>query len=554
MKCSSFSARLRIPSSEEEAAEREAEGIDFLDKRRRKFNLRFFQLKAIFTGVIVAAMGCFFGCFGVNKDSSSNPNLQDSSPLSTTPAVKVGAVNRNRSPLSSLFLSEANDDTPTKLKQDQDLGTPKPELGFNLKELNDQAKFLKACGTLSETPAEIRQATEKWQDLSAQEGDHKHSRFTSWLTNTSIEKPNIEIISDRPPTPIKNCEQWVDISGSLEHTPSSCMTGRQIDGRVSTSSIEGNKNDGSIEIISSPSNSFIGSSVTPSDIAPTVAGMKKSVRFDCDSDTSSIASKSHPSETYSENSKQFGSAATPSVAKSSPYPTPLKLSDDMQTPGTIFPAYLDAMGQGKNTHVRSQYVYSVLNPVGNISHWKELKDEDPSFGHQNSLTRESSEQIDEKTPVPEMVIGKASLGQGTKVEASLSSWHGAPLPDPDGNAEHSGSAVGENFHCGRTPGDRPILGMVAAHWNYDEPQVSPKWWDGNGIPNSTNKYKEDQKVSWHATPFEERLEKALSEDTLFPQRNQSSRTPPPDFNETEESDTGLSQLQPSNHFKSVASF
>lgn len=31
-------------------------------------------------------------------------------------------------------------------------------------------------------------------------------------------------------------------------------------------------------------------------------------------------------------------------------------------------------------------------------------------------------------------------------------------------------------------------------------------------------YLQDQKVSWHATPFEERLEKALSEETSISQR------------------------------------
>lgn len=42
-----------------------------------------------------------------------------------------------------------------------------------------------------------------------------------------------------------------------------------------------------------------------------------------------------------------------------------------------------------------------------------------------------------------------------------------------------------------TYGDRPIIGAAAAHWNEKEQsQISPKWWDGNGIPNSTNKYKE----------------------------------------------------------------
>ena len=44
--------------------------------------------------------------------------------------------------------------------------------------------------------------------------------------------------------------------------------------------------------------------------------------------------------------------------------------------------------------------------------------------------------------------------------------------------------------------DRPIIGMVAAHWKNKEPEkFTPKWRDGNGIPNSTNKYKEVKSVS-----------------------------------------------------------
>ncbi|KAI5077386.1 hypothetical protein GOP47_0007210 [Adiantum capillus-veneris] len=68
------------------------------------------------------------------------------------------------------------------------------------------------------------------------------------------------------------------------------------------------------------------------------------------------------------------------------------------------------------------------------------------------------------------------------------------------NSQGSPTIVGE---------DRPILGTVAAHWNHSSSSAK-KWWDGKGIPNSTNKYKEDQKVSWHATPFEVRLERALA--------------------------------------------
>ncbi|KAJ4873751.1 Uncharacterized protein Rs2_44527 [Raphanus sativus] len=99
--------------------------------------------------------------------------------------------------------------------------------------------------------------------------------------------------------------------------------------------------------------------------------------------------------------------------------------------------------------------------------------------------------------------------------------------------------------------DRPIIGMVAAHWNEKEQsQISPKWWDGNGIPNSTNKYKEDQKVSWHATPFEERLEKALSEEGgqgLIPPRKL-------EVMEEAERDTAMSQLHHSAQSTSIVSF
>jgi hypothetical protein len=38
--------------------------------------------------------------------------------------------------------------------------------------------------------------------------------------------------------------------------------------------------------------------------------------------------------------------------------------------------------------------------------------------------------------------------------------------------------------------------MVAAHWKDKEPvNCTPKWFDGNGIPNSTNKYKEVKSAS-----------------------------------------------------------
>ncbi|KAG0619961.1 hypothetical protein M758_4G178300 [Ceratodon purpureus] len=68
------------------------------------------------------------------------------------------------------------------------------------------------------------------------------------------------------------------------------------------------------------------------------------------------------------------------------------------------------------------------------------------------------------------------------------------------------------------PEERPIFGSLADHWEAAWATKRPTW-DGKGIPNSTNKYREDQKVMWHAAPFEERLAQALAtQQDSVPQR------------------------------------
>lgn len=83
-----------------------------------------------------------------------------------------------------------------------------------------KAKFLKACGTLLETPAEIRKASEKL-DCSPPVGkDSEPSKFHSWLPNTSIKKLQLDKPIDQPPTPIRLGEEWERGLVSSEHTPS----------------------------------------------------------------------------------------------------------------------------------------------------------------------------------------------------------------------------------------------------------------------------------------------------------------------------------------------
>lgn len=481
---------------------------------------------------ISAAMGCFIGCFRVRDDrhhrNRSQPHLVVES---SQPKLTGVVISQNR--LSSLFLTEDKEESPSKDMGNASVGSPEID-----KQLKKEAKFLKACGTLVETPIEIRKVSSKLRSSPLHGGDSGSSRFHSWLPDTSAEKLQLDNEIDQPPTPIKPCEERVMLSASLENTPSSgCASNIQNTRRVSISSTEGS-GTGSISTAAK-----VHASDSPQLLATNAQCKGKSVRFECDSDLSS--SRGSSSENYSQNLKKAESPGNQSILKPSPYPTPHKLSDEIQTPGTVFPAHLDNFSNGK-TRIRSQYVYPVLNPVESVSQWNVLKEEDSNSQQLSSELRESLDQ-----PKIEKERSK-EVPLEVKVEASLSSWL-KPVPHTQDGNNQKFVGVSDRPRVAKTPMDRPIIGMVAAHWNEEEPsRISPKWWDGNGIPNSTNKYKEDQKVSWHATPFEERLEKALSEESFVSQRKPISG-PPIMFDENEESDTALSQLHSSRHPKSLVS-
>ncbi|XP_048328258.2 protein JASON [Ziziphus jujuba] len=489
---------------------------------------------------ISRAMGCFFGCFRDKDDRRHHDHhhrhrCRANLVSETSRSIPTEVVSQNR--LSSLFSSEDKEDSPCKDSKSACFGSPTID-----NELKNEAKFLKACGTLVETPVEIRKAS-RLNGSPLHDGDTaEHSKFNSWLHNTSIKKLQLENQPDQPPTPIKISEERGKGSDLSEHTPSSCLSNVQSSGSVSNS-CEGSGMS-SVHMaakVHANETEKIATLVSPW-ISATDQCRSKTVRFECDFDLSS--SRDSSSEYCSQNLGKSESPANQSITKPLPYPTPLKLSDEMQTPGTVFPANMESFPNGKS-RIRSQYVYSVLNPVQSSSQWKALKEDDYNFDQLSDELRESLEEAESATPKSKEGVKETSSGKELKVEASLSSWLKPVSSNQDRNHQ--------NFrpHAGRTPVDRPIIGMVAAHWIEDEPsRISPKWWDGNGIPNSTNKYKEDQKVSWHATPFEERLEKALSEESVVTQRKHAFGNPIV-FDENEESDTALSQLQSSSHPKSV---
>ena len=156
--------------------------------------------------------------------------------------------------------------------------------------------------------------------------------------------------------------------------------------------------------------------------------------------------------------------------KPSPYPTPLKLPDEMQTPGTVCLETLDDLPHGK-PRVQSQFG----NPIHN----------------QGKIHEEEGFILKQPQDASKLTKGlkKVPYENESEVEQSLSSWL---KPASVILEERNKRMEMANTQIRKTPADRPIIGMVAAHWNEDEDShvPPPKWWDGNGIPNSTNKYKE----------------------------------------------------------------
>ncbi|RZC48295.1 hypothetical protein C5167_041255 [Papaver somniferum] len=466
-----------------------------------------FDLGNLLRSVKKTIMGCFFGCFRVKDDNQTHHIISDSSNKKDS---------RNR--LAALLLSESqeNDVSPSSDKE-------------ITKELIDEAKFLKSCGTLAETPAEIRKTYAGVNHSTTPDGDSENNKFHSWMPSTSIKKLQWE--EEKPDqvsdSPAKLSEELV----SSEHEPSSSVSSEQKPKAYESNGVE--SPDASSKTPMQPIDDDASSPVNPEIPMETTQCKNKSVRFDCD-----------PSSAQSSN--QSDSNGSNEGSKWSPYPTPLKITDEMQTPGTVFATNPENITNGKNPRIRCQYVYPAGNPLREFTQWNVLNEEDENTTPESTSVSFSSQSVVEHDK-------EAKAGEREAV-VEFSKWlSSSPKSKSVGNYETISS---ERSHSKTPEEDRPILGTVAAHWNDDEPtRVLPKWWDGNGIPNSTNKYKEDQKVSWHATPFEVRLEKALSDESLvnpIPRRLHDGR--PIDFDELEEGDSAMSKMKTSPQPESVVSF
>ncbi|XP_024523431.1 uncharacterized protein LOC112343701 [Selaginella moellendorffii] len=139
---------------------------------------------------------------------------------------------------------------------------------------------------------------------------------------------------------------------------------------------------------------------------------------------------------------------------------------------------------------RQDHQTSVLTPVGNVLQWRQLKEE---AWHKNKRVEEKEDDFHEDKVSPTTSSGSNEL----EIESENYSFFS--------ELQWGSTQI--------TPQLRPT-----SRWDDEtssaeaeaEADATPKLWDGQGIPNTTRKYKEDQRVTWHSTPFEVRIDKALS--------------------------------------------
>ncbi|GJN27067.1 hypothetical protein PR202_gb15051 [Eleusine coracana subsp. coracana] len=194
--------------------------------------------------------------------------------------------------------------------------------------------------------------------------------------------------------------------------------------------------------------------------------------------------------------------------------------------------------KGNNLHCRSKYVRPVLNPVQNLSEWKEVK----SLKTQQALSKRFDKE--NVSIMPDVDASQAKVGacnsskKEVSVDASLSTWlassDNSTVDKVRSKSPCSISSVSQDERSGvlaiddlkkssatlspqRSPSHNregaPILGTVGSYWScmrQDNDYCSSTSGSGtNGIPNSTSKYREDKRVNWHSTPFNVRLDRAL---------------------------------------------
>jgi hypothetical protein len=216
----------------------------------------------------------------------------------------------------------------------------------------------------------------------------------------------------------------------------------------------------------------------------------------------------------------------------SPFPTPLVLRGDIQTPGTVYTALTSKAG--KRSRTSRQFIYPILRPIENKMQWMEAKVDSPVLPvnplKRGYLSPDSSKNPQEISPCSvattellkfvsspihdncvsqnEVISPEESKCQNSKQQlleggglseqnseygkhgvSSLSYWLKQPS-SIDSKDDTEGNIKKELLYE-KSIFDVPIFATSGLNWDNDDPTpVLPKAWDGNGIPNTTTKYKE----------------------------------------------------------------
>lgn len=155
----------------------------------------------------------------------------------------------------------------------------------------------------------------------------------------------------------------------------------------------------------------------------------------------------------------------------SPFPTPLVLRDDMQTPGTAYASHRGTSISGKRVRTRKLFIYPVLRSI------------------ENRL------QQTEEAPSPNELLDGKGLPKSDSDEKngalSLSRWLKSSSTDAENQGDAKCSTGDQSYDGCSFQTERPVF--MASDLNLDTYHPTPrlpKAWVGNGIPNTTTRYKE----------------------------------------------------------------
>ena len=208
----------------------------------------------------------------------------------------------------------------------------------------------------------------------------------------------------------------------------------------------------------------------------------------------------------------------------SPFATPLVLRDDMQTPGTIYTSQRGASMSGKRVHIRKQFVYPVLRPIENRLQQMEVTEDSSPSPPSNPPKRKNLEVDSVKKPKqaystlvvksglsetsssfsrqvkealsPEELLDSGELSNTNSDEKnaafSLSHWvKSSSTTDVENQGDVKGAAGNQSYDECSFVTERPGFNASDLGWDIENPTPRlPKTWDGNGIPNTINRYKE----------------------------------------------------------------